>query len=765
MKKKMKLNNSRFHRWTAIWLALVLVFGIFTTPVKVYANPYGGGDGNCTYTAWRLAYANTGIQLPGWGNAHTWYDSARNAGYTVSTVPRAKSIAVWSGGPSGYGHVAYVTEVRGDQIYIQEGGYNGAYHEGWENAYGQTKYYSSNLLTMIGYIYLGDTSPTIPSGYLDYGQSFDAIIIRTDVWKHVTVNGDNVELSSENKGAAKQHWHFERQSDGSYIITSLYDGRALDVSGAGTANGTNVGLCQKWGTDNGAQKWYIYGNQAARRLVPKNAPDKCLDCATGSAAAGTNIQIFEWNQSEAQVFSIYEIENKMPKRVDDKANYFLEVGETCPITATVEPADSHYRDLNYFVADPAIATVKDGKLTAVAQGTTTLTITSAYSDKIKCTVNVNVSNTHPTIKAEIREIKEKSIVIYVEAEDDRYITHLRFTVLGCYNPETDESFADSDAGSTEKDIGSKSFAGEVEIPLYRDKLVGDEHAISVAAYDDSGMDVGIFIPFKLPGGLQIPMKTGETIDEKTLFEKGGKPNITPNEWTLYRYQTTDFVSFTEGSKTEGAADYQNGTYTMEKPGRYSLAYINNESGEILAVTFDITCGHHWGGWKTIQEADCVNAGKRQHTCENCGETETKTTTALGHTVVIDKAVAATTSSTGLTKGSHCSVCGKVLEAQRTVPKLTKVTKPKAPTIKLTTKKRTVQIKISKVKGASGYQIYRSRSKSYGYKKITSTKKTSYTNKGLTAKKIYYYKVRAYKTTKGKKVYGNWSKVLKIKVKK
>ena len=132
MKKQM--NNRKLHRWTAFLLVFVLVSGIFTSPVKVYANPYGGGDGNCTYTAWRLAYANTGIQLPGWGNAGTWYNSARNAGFTVSTVPRAKSIAVWSGGPNGYGHVAYVTEVSGDQIYIQEGGYNGAYHEGWGSA-------------------------------------------------------------------------------------------------------------------------------------------------------------------------------------------------------------------------------------------------------------------------------------------------------------------------------------------------------------------------------------------------------------------------------------------------------------------------------------------------------------------------------------------------------------------------------------------------------------------------------------------------------
>ncbi len=40
-----------------------------------------------------------------------------------------------------------------------------------------------------------------------------------------------------------------------------------------------------------------------------------------------------------------------------------------------------------------------------------------------------------------------------------------------------------------------------------------------------------------------------------------------------------------------------------------------------------------------------------------------------HTVVIDKAVAATTTTTGLTEGSHCSVCGDVIVKQEVIPTL------------------------------------------------------------------------------------------------
>ena len=40
----------------------------------------------------------------------------------------------------------------------------------------------------------------------------------------------------------------------------------------------------------------------------------------------------------------------------------------------------------------------------------------------------------------------------------------------------------------------------------------------------------------------------------------------------------------------------------------------------------------------------------------------------------------------------------------------------------------------------------------------------YTNKKLTSKKTYYYKVRAYRVVNGKKVYSGYSKVKGVKIK-
>ena len=83
-------------------------------------------------------------------------------------------------------------------------------------------------------------------------------------------------------------------------------------------------------------------------------------------------------------------------------------------------------------------------------------------------------------------------------------------------------------------------------------------------------------------------------------------------------------------------------------------------------------------------------------------------------------------------------------------------------------KKTAKLSWKKVAGADGYEVYRSNSAKGKFKKIATSKSgksVSYTNKKLSKNKTYYYKVRAYKNVKGKKVYGGYSKVVKIKIKK
>ena len=81
------------------------------------------------------------------------------------------------------------------------------------------------------------------------------------------------------------------------------------------------------------------------------------------------------------------------------------------------------------------------------------------------------------------------------------------------------------------------------------------------------------------------------------------------------------------------------------------------------------CEHTFGEWNTVKQATCKEEGKRTRTCSKCSETEEESIQKSEiHTPVVDVAVPATCKDTGLTEGSHCSVCNEVLVTQTTIPK-------------------------------------------------------------------------------------------------
>lgn len=68
--------------------------------------------------------------------------------------------------------------------------------------------------------------------------------------------------------------------------------------------------------------------------------------------------------------------------------------------------------------------------------------------------------------------------------------------------------------------------------------------------------------------------------------------------------------------------------------------------------------------RTVVAADCETDGYTLVECMECHDSfKEGYVGAKGHTIVTDKAVAATCTTAGKTEGSHCSVCGKVIKAQ------------------------------------------------------------------------------------------------------
>lgn len=95
------------------------------------------------------------------------------------------------------------------------------------------------------------------------------------------------------------------------------------------------------------------------------------------------------------------------------------------------------------------------------------------------------------------------------------------------------------------------------------------------------------------------------------------------------------------------------------------------------------------------------------------------------------------------------------------------TLPNTPSVKVSAGSKSVKVTWKKIKSVSGYEVYSSTSKKGKYKRIktiTKSSTVSYTNTKLKSKKTYYYKVRAYKTIKGKKIYSNYSSIKSTKAK-
>ena len=203
--------------------------------------------------------------------------------------------------------------------------------------------------------------------------------------------------------------------------------------------------------------------------------------------------------------------------------------------------------------------------------------------------------------------------------------------------------------------------------------------------------------------------------------------------------------------------------------------------------------HKFGEWTITEEASCTKDGEKVRVCSLCNKTETETIPATGHTEVIDKAVAATCTKTGLTEGIHCSVCNAVIKAQETVPAkghkyVDTVVKPTYTakgytlhkcsvcgesykdtyTAKLTLAKVTgvklggraadaLRINWSKNASADGYivEMYQG-NKWVRVEKITNNSTTTFRKAGLSASTVYKFRVRAYKMEGKTAVYSAYS---------
>ncbi len=142
-----------------------------------------------------------------------------------------------------------------------------------------------------------------------------------------------------------------------------------------------------------------------------------------------------------------------------------------------------------------------------------------------------------------------------------------------------------------------------------------------------------------------------SVDETKTFLYVGVPNS-----TFATYYTTGLCAHEWFVKDSQIAGCTQPGYTM---------YACSICGEIKMEDV-LAHGHDVGESVVTTEPTCTTTGEAISTCKNCGDEFKEIIPALGHTAVVDAAVAPKCTETGLTEGKHCSVCDTVLVPQQEI---------------------------------------------------------------------------------------------------
>lgn len=127
------------------------------------------------------------------------------------------------------------------------------------------------------------------------------------------------------------------------------------------------------------------------------------------------------------------------------------------------------------------------------------------------------------------------------------------------------------------------------------------------------------------------------------------------------------LTYVSGDENVATVD-ENGNVSAVSVGETTVTVKSVVDGVQAVVNVNVR-EHTWNDGEVTTAPTCTKAGVKTFTCTACGETRTEDIKATGHTVVVDEAVAPTCTETGLTEGSHCSVCNEVIKAQEEVAAL------------------------------------------------------------------------------------------------
>lgn len=246
------------------------------------------------------------------GIVNAWYAKLQAAGYTnlsvysytsyLDTALNSANIRNKTRWVASYGartNFPYAANDRGWQ-YTSQGSVAGIQGSVDLNAFGNKSYEASHDVTSM-------TKVEFPNGTY-YINAYSKDSSSLEIAGGGTQNGVKTQLYGYNKSGA-QRFSFTKQSDGSYVITNVNSGKALDVLNAMPGNSAVVQQYELNGS--AAQRWFIRDANPGYYLQSALG-NWVLDLAGAATANGTAIALYEPNGTNAQRFLLSSADAGIP---------------------------------------------------------------------------------------------------------------------------------------------------------------------------------------------------------------------------------------------------------------------------------------------------------------------------------------------------------------------------------------------------------------------------------------------------------------------
>ena len=301
--------------------------------------------------------------------------------------------------------------------------------------------------------------------------------------------------------------------------------------------------------------------------------------------------------------------------------------------ATVVPSNATNKDIVYTTSNKNVAKIEGNKLTAVSEGSCTVTATTSDGG---FTATYNVTVAYPrykltieggytfkggsTERTEYEFLEGESVYIYNKAPSNK-VTFKQWQI-------------DEDVVINSGSLTSNSFG--VKLPA-RDVTIKAIYAPVLVTFIDvyySGEVSGFYLCPEMSIKLSVTYYPSNAYDPSVVWS----------------------------SKNEAVATVDSeGNVTAVAPGDCDIiGTAADGSGKIDTYTITVK-DHTWNDGTVTKEATCTEDGTKVLTCthEGCGKSKTVTIKALGHNLTEVPAKAATKTEPGNINYYKCSRCGKL----------------------------------------------------------------------------------------------------------